>query len=426
MDVDDHIARKLVHEIHTSERRSFRACRRRWDWLFRQNYYPKTTAKPLEFGSAFHKAMETYYNPETWSWDRVIIAARAEQDFVEMCEAQKVHALKEGELYLDAEVEEDYQERVNLGRGMMRYYFAKVAPREDVGWKPVKVEISFMVPVPNPETGEKVIWCKCRTCFGKWNTYHDSQAHAKSYAMNAARKPGEFIANTMVPLYQEIWEGLPVVYAGRLDMLAEDEHGNYWIYDWKTARSISENDEFLYLDDQIGSYVWALRKLGINVRGFVYVEIRKGYPQPPKQNSARRLGRKFSVNKAQEVDYPTYKRTVEEEDPDAYADGLYDEILEFLRNEGTIYHKRWQIPKSFDELVSIGEDIGMEALDMIDPKLRIYKSAGRFGCNFCAFRQPCMEKNAKGDYQYALDTMYEQREHYYVRAEASTESKGGE
>lgn len=31
---DNMIARKLVHEVHTSERRSFRGCRRRWDWIF--------------------------------------------------------------------------------------------------------------------------------------------------------------------------------------------------------------------------------------------------------------------------------------------------------------------------------------------------------------------------------------------------------
>jgi hypothetical protein len=58
---------ELCHEIHTSERKSFRACRRRWDWLFRGHYYPVETAKPLEFGIAYHKAMEVWYNPDTWT-----------------------------------------------------------------------------------------------------------------------------------------------------------------------------------------------------------------------------------------------------------------------------------------------------------------------------------------------------------------------
>jgi hypothetical protein len=63
---------------------------------------------------------------------------------------------------------------------------------------------------------------------------------------------------------------------------------------------------------------------------------------------------------------------------------------------------------------------------MINPDLRIYPSPGRFACGGCAFRQPCLEKDNGGDYQYFLDTMYEERVPYYVRQEASTESKGGE
>lgn len=267
------------------------------------------------------------------------------------------------------------------------------------------VEIGFMIPIPNPETGEPVIWCRCNNCFDKW---------------------WKHVTEEMDPSLKEGWQGLPVVYAGRLDMLAEDGNGNYWIFDWKTARTISDNDEFLYLDDQIGSYVWALRKLGINVRGFVYHEQRKGYPLPPNKNQNIRLGRKYSVSKNQDTDYDTYLRTVSVEDKEAYEKGLYNEFLQFLKDEGIVYFKRHQIAKSADEIASVEFNIGLEALDMIDPGIRIYPSAGRFGCSFCAFRQPCMEKNAHGDYQYALDTLFERREHYYVRQEASTDSKSGE
>lgn len=411
MDIDELITYKLVHEIHTSERRSFRACRRRWDWLFRQNYYPIVTAKPLEFGVAYHKAMETYYDPVTWGWDREVIAAAAIQDFVTECEKQKTKAVNAvGHLYLEDEQELDYAERVELGKGMLNYYFTQIAPREDAGWKPVKVEIAFMVAIPNPETGERAIWCKCPACKEKWikylNSQFDSDYIKASHLMN--------------------WNGLPVVYAGRIDMLAVDSAGNYWIFDWKTARSISDRYDFLYLDDQISSYVWALLKLGLPVKGFVYHEQRKGYPQPPKQNKQRRLGCLFSVAKNQDVDYDTYLETVMAQDREAFDAGCYDEMLEYLRNEGVVYFARHQIAKSSEELLTTEHNIGLEALDIIQPNMRIYPSAGRFGCSFCSFQQPCMEKNANGDYQYALDTMFERREHYYVREQPSTESKGGE
>lgn len=428
MNIDELIKLKLVHEIHTSERRSFRACRRRWNWIFRENYYPIMTAKPLEFGVAYHKGMETYYDPKTWDWDREVVAALAIQDFATVCEEQRTKAI-EANGFLEEDVQTDYNERVELGKGMLNYYFNKVAPKEDRGWKPAKVEIAFMLPIPNPETGEDVIWCKCDQCwekFTKWQGFDDWFANADDIHhmdMSGVTLSDKVRLDTY---HKNWWQGLPVVYAGRLDMLAVDDNGNYWIFDWKTARSISTDTEFLYLDDQIGSYVWALRKLGLNIRGFVYHEQRKGYPQSPQRNKTVRLGCSFSVNKNQDVDYDTFLATVMAEDKEAYESGCYDSFLTYLRNEGITYFARHQIAKSRAEIDNIEKNIGLEALDIIDEKLRLYPSAGRFGCNFCAFRQPCMEMNDGSDFQYALDTTFEKREHYYVRQAASTESKGGE
>jgi hypothetical protein len=409
--VQDYIDARLVHEIHTSERRSFRGCRRRWNWIFRENYYPFMTAKPLEFGTAFHKGMEVYYDPNTWSWEPHIKAALAVNAFVEKCEKQKQKALEfQDRPYLDDEVEDDYRERLKLGKGMLQYYFNEVAPREDVGWTPVAVEIEFMVPIPHPDTKE-TIWCKCSVCFDKW---------CKWIAKGA---PGSDRGNTS----SDQFVGLPVCYAGRLDMLARDSDGDLWIFDWKTARNIPDKYQFLYLDDQVGSYPWALKKaLGLQVRGFIYHAQRKGYPQPPVKNKVRRLGCIFSVNKNQEVDYESYLKAVQEEDAQAYADGYYDDMLAFLKEEGIVYYARHEIHKSDEELDEIERNIGLEALDMIDPGIRIYPSPGRFGCDFCSFQTPCMEKNAKGDFMYALDTLFERREHYYIRNEPSTESKGAE
>lgn len=427
MDVQEMIENKLVHEIHTSGRKSFRACRRRWDWIFNQSYYPIMTAKPLEFGTAFHAAMETYYEPSTWGMDREVIGLLSIKTFVDKCEDQRAKALASKEQSsLDEDVQQDYDERVELGKGMLRYYFKEVSPKIDVGWKPVRVEIAFMIPIPNPETGEPVIWCKCAVCLDAWWTHNTTKIAYNEWQANIDPTRWQPLSARIAYFTSVYFTGLPVVYAGRLDMLAEDEYGNYWIFDWKTCRSISLDDEFLYLDDQVGSYVWALRRLGLPIRGFVYHEQRKGFPGPPKQNSARRLGCLFSVAKNQDTDYETYLRHIKEFDPVAHGEGSYDKFLDFLKEEGITYYARHQIHKSEEEIASMETNIGLEALDMIDPNLRLYPSAGRFGCGFCAFRQPCMEKNAGGDYEYALNTMFEQREHYYVRNEPSTEGKGGE
>lgn len=353
-----------------------------------ENYYPLMTDKPLEFGVAYHEAMEVFYNPETWAFDAETKGELAIKAFVDKVESQRKKFLEVKDAsYLDADVQQDYDERVALGKGMIRYHAQRVSPQRDATWKPVRVEIAFQVPIPHPETGEPLT-CSNPIC----------------------RHPA----------------GAPVVYAGRMDALGEDDYGDYWVIDWKTARSLSVNDEFLYLDDQIGSYVWACNVLGLPVRGFIYHEMKKGFPEPPNKNKVRRLGCIFSKNKQQNLSYDIYLETIKAEDLEAYEDGLYDDILNYLRDEASLYVQRFQVHKSPEELKQIAYNIGLEALDMIDPKTRVYPSPGKFGCTFCAFRQPCMGKNNGEDYVYTLDTLFEKREHYYVREEASTDSKSAE
>lgn len=353
-----------------------------------ENYYPLMTAKPLEFGVAYHEAMEVFYNPTTWMFDAETKGELAVKAFVDKVESQRKKYLEVKDTHiLEADVQKDYDERLELGKGMIRYHAQRISPQLDRTWKPVRVEISFQVPIKHPDTGEPLT-CSNPEC----------------------RHPA----------------GAPVVYAGRMDALGEDEHGDYWVIDWKTAASLSVNDEFLYLDDQIGSYVWACHILGLPVRGFIYHEMKKGYPHPPTKNKVRRLGCIFSKNKQQNLSYDMYLETIKAEDNEAYEAGLYNDILEYLKDEGPLYVQRFQIHKSLKELEEIERNIGLEALDMIDPKTRIYPSPGKFGCTWCAFRTPCMGKNGGEDYTYALDTLFERREHYYVRDEASTDSKSAE
>lgn len=416
--VNDLIRRRLVHEVHTSERRSFRGCRRRWHWIFQDFYYPQVTAKPLEFGVAFHNAMEVLYDPDRWKWDREIVKNAAKQTFVDTCNKQK-KAYLEVSPGMDVDAEEDYNERVELGLGMLEYYCNDVAPKYDHGWTPLRVEVEFIVPIQNPDTDE-YLWCKCKRCMKTID----------EYATSLGALDGD--QYTMI-CDLRVW-GLPVVLAGRIDLLAEDKYGHYWIVDWKTAARLArgdvsgqDRDEFLDLDDQIGSYVMALRrKLGLDVRGFVYVELKKAFPEPPQRNKQIRLGRMYSTNKQQAVDYDTYLNTVKENDTAAYEAGLYDEFLDWLKEGGQNFHGRYQVAKTDEELEEIERNLFNEASDMVDPNLRIYPSAGRFACGFCAFRQPCLERNRQGDFQYMLDTLYDKREKHYWVKESSTDSQGGE
>ena len=410
--LNEYIEQKLFHEVHTSERKAFKNCRRKWHWTFRDRYYPLITAKPLEFGTAFHKGMETYYNPSTWLQPRQVVAVEAILDFIEVCEKQKQQAIDNAnDIALQPDQEKDYAERVELGKGMLSYYFKDVAPYIDHNFIPIAVEKSFAVPIKHPITGAEAIWCKCQICYDKWWGHWDAIE---------AEYDKQGIDNPMPPL----WKGLPVAYEGRMDMLAIDHNMHYWVFDWKTTSRMMDRNTFLYLDDQVGSYVWAMDKIGLDIRGFVYHEQHKSYPQPPKRLKSIRQGRAFSVSKSEPVEYDSYLATVMTEDKDAYDMGFYDEHLAYLKNEGVKFWQRHQISKSPQELANIEYNIGLEVLDMLHKDLLIYPSSSKFGCDWCAFQTPCMEMNAGGDFQYALDTLYEKKDHYYVREELSTEIKG--
>jgi hypothetical protein len=379
-------------------------------WRFREWHQPFETAKPLEFGIAFHKGMEVLYQPDTWDWDREVVGELAVKTFVDTCNKQREAFLRDNnEPALEPAAQEDYDERVELGMGMLRYYYREQLPKYPEGFRPVKVEIPFEVPVPHPDTGEQ-IHCKCENCWIQ--------------SGKGKPKPSYYAADP----YYDSWQGLPVVYSGRIDALMQDADGWLFPVDWKTTIRVSQDDEFLELDCQVASYSWALKVLGLPVRGFVYHEQKKGYPQPPAMNKHVRLGCSFSVNKNADTDYRTYLQTVREQDPQAYAAGYYDKHLEWLKSNGPTFFKRWFITKSDTELDNIGKDIGRFALDMTDPNLRIYPSPGRFSCQFCLYRQPCLGRMRGEDVDYYFKTCMKREAPYYMRQThgPSTDSRGGE
>lgn len=413
MKIQDYIDAKLTHSVHTSERMSFRGCRRRWNWVFNDRYYPLTTPRPLEFGTAFHKAMETWYDPEMWNKDpetRLLLALMA---FRTVCAEQKAAYLKLKESEeLELDIEQEFKERLELGEGMIRYHCTKVSPRLDQGLKPLHVEIEFEVPVVDPDTEEQ-LWCKCNQCWTLWGRYVQGSDNGLSLS-------GE-------------WKGLPVTYGGRIDCLMVDELGRLWIVDWKTASRLSGQeegdtpDDFLQLEDQVTSYVWALWTLQIPVAGFIHHEIKKAFPVEPEPNKVQRKGCWYSVNKQQNTSYELYLETVSEGDPTGLASGAYDEFLEYLRKFGPSYFSRKQVHRNENELRNAGHNIYLEAKEMTRRDLPLYPSPGRFACNFCAYRQPCLAMNQGDDVQYLLESNYEKRERrYWEQALPSTDSKAGQ
>lgn len=420
--VNEYIEANLVHSIHVSERKSFRGCRRRWSWIYRDMWYPQMTAKPLEFGIAYHKACEFWYDPDFWGNDRDIRMIETLQVFKVECE-QQLRTYKQGvrdgkiqQFETDEDVERDYRERIELGQGMLREMFKQSAELDHETYTPVGVEVKFEVPI----TGEdgKTIWCRCNRCWKKYTSYRIA---------GAARPNTDEERADFKSVYYKSWQGLPVTFGGRIDMLAVDIYGRYWIFDWKTAARLSTGEagapeDYLWFDDQITGYCWAMRVLGLDVAGFVYHEQKKAMAEEPEPLKRPYKGALYSQNRSKDYDYTVYKTTVQENDPSGYAAGVYDEYLAYLLDTGSVFYKRHVIHRNEEELAEAGRNIAYEAEEITNPNLRIYPSSGRFSCGFCAFKEPCLMKNRGEDYTYTLESLFEKRKKlYYETAESNTD-----
>lgn len=353
------------HIIRTSDRIDFKKCRRKWDLgsIIREGWVPDRTAKPLEFGTDIHTAMDVYYEPSTWE----LVRNRKTRETIEKAaiaqftlkQKERLDALREpGTNYIEPEIVEDYEERVELGVAMLENYFIWAPANDD--FTPIYTEVDFEVQILTPN-GEP-FFCDCH--------------------------------------------GLPVVYQGRLDGIIKDKLGWYWILEHKTAATLGDVGHLQY-DEQTTSYAWALQHmLGIRVQGVIYNELAKKAPHPPKRNKNRRLGAIYTVAKDQDTTYELYLKTLQEngEPLEPYAD-----ILEHLREQGNKFVRRTPVNRNLHELANMGEQIYWEARDMINPDLPIYPNPSRFTCSFCNFKIPCLAMNDGSDYQFLLEEDYRQR-----------------
>ena len=262
-------------------------------------------------------------------------------------------------------MDDDFKEREELGLGMLDSYFAWQIGVDD--FTPTHVEVDFEVPILTPDGSEMV--CECH--------------------------------------------GWPVVYQGRLDGIVQDKFGWYWILEHKTAGQLGPT-EHLVLDEQTGSYAWAIRHmLGIRVQGVIYNEAVKKLAHPPLQLVRPTGGRNFSVNKQQDTTYEIALQHLSREGENLE---LYRDFLEYLQLQGNKFFRRTQVHRNTYELEDQGLRIYYEAREMLSPDTVPYPNPSRFNCMMCAFRSPCIAMNDGSDYEFLLQEDYRERSQEEVEA----------
>lgn len=391
MDVSELIELRLFHEIHVSEIREFQKCEWAWDWKYKQQLYPKRVARPLEFGTAMHAAMEILYKPELWVHDPELREALAANAFIEETKAQKAKAIENfGQFFNNEDQAADYEERIALGLGILKYYKEVIEPSER-DFEPLYTEQSFVLPIADPKT-KRYLTCTCAKCISKINAYWSDN--------DIDGRP---------PI------SLPVVIEGKIDLVLKYSNGKVWVRDWKNIANFTENMEWLENDLQLNIYLWALWCFGLAIGGFEYFEQRKSFPKAPEPLARRYKGRLYSTSKTGDYEVNSYTAVVMMEDSEAYDAGLYDEYIQWLEEEGPKFHKLTRVTKTERAMEAIHDIVLKTAKKIIaTTPLDIAPSPTKFNCLYCDFRQPCIERMNGADYPSMIDMLFDKKEkHYY-------------
>lgn len=191
----------------------------------------------------------------------------------------------------------------------------------------------------------------------------------------------EFIIE--VPLTK--W-GIKEPFKGTVDLLVEDlEYGGIWIWDAKWVKKVPAAEERM-MSPQALMYAWALRKMGHDIRGFVFNYGRTKAPVIPAVLKRGTL----SMRKNMDTNYETYLAEIKEIHKDRwkeYRDTIYSEFLETLKGKEVLWFRRERIPvetsrikQALGEFVVTGRQIDKRNKGQYVPRSYFYNC--KFGCEY--------------------------------------------
>lgn len=344
----------MKHIFRNSDIQDFLSCRNRWDFrsVMRRGYRQLVDPDELNFGTAWHRAMEVWYDP-----NNPRNAERTINEFLKIIRQQDVLAREYG-------YEFDLAGSEDLGIGMLTYYFEWAQFNDD--FEATKLEQEFEVPILDPRDGNPV-------------TFYPYKCPCGAYSSNDE---------------EHEW-----VFQGRVDAIFQRNDLSYWIGEHKTAKT--ETDwQWHVMEPQTLRYMWALKhSIGINIHGVIRTEALKRYPTSPRELKNGGL----SVDKRQSTTTKHFLRALQ--DRQISLDGAYLEYVRFLQSlEAPIFVRREYVDFNVDQMEEAGNRLYYIAMDMISEPY-IYPNA-TFMCRKCPFFIPCLVRQEQGDFEYALATQY--------------------
>jgi hypothetical protein len=341
----------MAYNIHISDIRTFRSCRRKWDWAspLRNNLEPSVPYAPFFVGRAIHHCLEHFYREGEHIWD-LLDAFLANEEKIA------------GNLW--KQEQDVWDDSVNLITEMLGHYMlwrqVDTSDFRDENLEFVELEIPFNVPMYNPVTG---------------------------------------IADLAVRL------------EGRFDGIVKHKPTDtYWIWETKTARSIGELAKSLDMDEQCGAYIYAAEQLrNTHITGVLYNILRKKAPSHPRILDNGFLSKQKNIDTTPFAYIADVRRNHPEADW-AFIQQFYGEVINGMSIGDNGFFARFPIRRSSYEIKMLADNLYYTAMEMIDPKTPMYPSPTFIQCNFCQFRAPCLAMSRGGNYEALLNAEFQKRE----------------
>jgi hypothetical protein len=344
----------MAYRFTSADRAAFKRCRRQWDFgaRERQNLEPVEAVAGPDLELAVRDALAVYYFPGMWDWERSVVLPLVLQGLARSAGRQPGVGGQ-----VPAAVE-----------AMLRRYF-DWAPGVD-RFSPIQVECSFEVNLPDPAGGDR-----------------------------------ELVLD----------DGRPIRYEGRVDLLAGDEHDRYWVVAHRVVDRFGPADDLL-LDEELVAAGWAMERFypGMRIAGTIHNELLRpaeppaGVDQPapaaaPWRARRRRLRRHQRGLPQHEASgggrsLPYARRGLGPRPADPAV----------VSSEGDGEFRRTRILRDPAELAAVGARLAAEALDMVDPELRLYPNPAPERCRGCQFVAPCVAVE-RGDVRAVLEAAYRDR-----------------
>lgn len=362
-------------EIHTSDRQTFKRCRRRYEWgsTTRRNLIRIGPDNSNFFlGTGFHFSLEDY-----WGYRRFAHPALA---FAAYYDAQKKDDLPD-----------DAEELLDLAVGMLTYY------TEDwlAQW-PEPFETLWVDGKPQVEVEVAVDITDDLFNYGLYNGIPDMQ----------------WLVDVMEERNVD-----RIVYVTTYDRVVIDRHERIAPVDYKTA---AQFDIFnLQTNPQAGSYDWSADRfytpLGFKVEGMIWQQHKKSIPKAPPIVNKGKKNEGLSLNASQQTTYRIYLKEARR----YYGDHIPEDQLAFIANlgntqddDGDNFVRRQLLRRNSEQRRNVQEQMLDEVLEMLDPGLPLYPNFTK-DCGWdCPFKIPCLNKEDGSDFEQTLATEYTQWQGY--------------